>query len=165
MVSATTRTARAVPSQATDEPRCGPGIRRARRTAARSAGSPMPCWSSRRARPISTSWPPTAAAHAEPLEVGEVLHRGQRRRSARGPRWVMAAAMGCSEASSSAPAIASASAVGDAGGGVHGDQAHLAGGDGAGLVQHDGVDAAGGLQHFGPLDQDAELGAAAGADH
>ena len=39
-----------------------------------------------------------------------------------------------------------------------------AGGDGAGLVEHDGVDPAGGLQHLGPFDQDAELGAAAGAD-
>ena len=44
------------------------------------------------------------------------------------------------------------------------DQGHPAGGDGAGLVQHDGVDPAGGLQHLGALDQDAELGAAAGAD-
>ena len=40
-----------------------------------------------------------------------------------------------------------------------------AGGDGAGLVEHDGVDPAGGLEHLGALDQDAELGAAAGADH
>ncbi|BCP39833.1 hypothetical protein MINTMi198_52030 [Mycobacterium intracellulare M.i.198] len=46
----------------------------------------------------------------------------------------------------------------------HVDQGHSAGGDGAGLVEHDRVDPAGGLQHFGPLDEDAELGRAAGAD-
>ena len=45
------------------------------------------------------------------------------------------------------------------------DEAHLAGGDGAGLVEHDGVDAAGGLEDLGALDEQAELGAAAGADH
>ena len=45
------------------------------------------------------------------------------------------------------------------------DQAHLAGGDRAGLVEHDRVDAAGGLEDLGALDQQAELGAAAGADH
>jgi hypothetical protein len=37
-------------------------------------------------------------------------------------------------------------------------------GDRAGLVEHDGVDAVGGFEHFRALDQDAELGAAAGAD-
>ena len=52
----------------------------------------------------------------------------------------------------------------DAGAGVDVDERHLAGGDRAGLVQHDGVDPAGGLQHLGALDQDAELGAPAGAD-
>jgi Cu+-exporting ATPase len=48
--------------------------------------------------------------------------------------------------------------------GHHLDQPHPAGGDGAGLVQHDGVHPAGGFQHLRPLDQDAELRAAAGAD-
>jgi hypothetical protein len=38
------------------------------------------------------------------------------------------------------------------------------GGDGAGLVEHDGVDAAGRLEHLGPLMRIAELRAAAGAD-
>ena len=47
----------------------------------------------------------------------------------------------------------------------HVDQRHPPGGDRAGLVEHDGVDAAGGLEHLGAPDQDAELGAAAGADH
>ena len=44
------------------------------------------------------------------------------------------------------------------------DQGHAAGGDRAGLVEHDGVDPAGGLEHLGALDEDAELGAPAGAD-
>ena len=44
------------------------------------------------------------------------------------------------------------------------DQLHPAGGDGAGLVQHDGVDPAGGFQDLRALDQDAQLRAAAGAD-
>ena len=42
---------------------------------------------------------------------------------------------------------------------------HPAGGHGAGLVEHDRVDGAGGLEHLGSADHDAELGAAAGADH
>ena len=45
------------------------------------------------------------------------------------------------------------------------DERHLAGGDGAGLVEHDGVDLAGRFEHLRSLDQDAELRAAAGADH
>ena len=40
----------------------------------------------------------------------------------------------------------------------------LAGGDGAGLVEHDRVDPAGGLEDLRTLDEDAELGAATGAD-
>ena len=44
------------------------------------------------------------------------------------------------------------------------DEAHPAGGDGAGLVEHDRVDPAGGLEDLRALDQQAELGAAAGAD-
>ena len=44
------------------------------------------------------------------------------------------------------------------------DAAPCAGRHGAGLVEHDRVDAPRRLQHLGSLDQDAELGAAAGAD-
>ena len=50
-------------------------------------------------------------------------------------------------------------------GGHHVGEGHLAGRHGAGLVEHDGVDAPGRLEHLGTLDEDAELGAAAGADH
>jgi hypothetical protein len=42
--------------------------------------------------------------------------------------------------------------------------AHVAGGHGAGLVEDDGVDAAGGLQDLWAFDEDAELCAATGAD-
>ncbi len=45
------------------------------------------------------------------------------------------------------------------------DEGHAPGGDGAGLVEHDGVDALGGLEHLGTLDQDAELRASSRADH
>ena len=41
----------------------------------------------------------------------------------------------------------------------------VAAGDGAGLVQHDGGEAAGRLQGLAAADQDAELGGLAGADH
>jgi hypothetical protein len=49
--------------------------------------------------------------------------------------------------------------------GVDVSDAHLAGSDRAGLVEHYGVDAAGGLQDLRALDEDAELGAASGAHH
>src|SRR5215204_1514348 len=50
-------------------------------------------------------------------------------------------------------------------GGDHVGQGHLAAGQGAGLVEHHRGDAAGSLQDLDAPDQDAELGAAAGADH
>ena len=45
------------------------------------------------------------------------------------------------------------------------DQRHLAGGDGAGLVEHDGVHLARGFEHLRSLDQQAELRPAPRADH
>ena len=53
--------------------------------------------------------------------------------------------------------------LGQPAGGGHVDEGHLAGGDGAGLVEHDGVDAPGVLEHVGALDQDAEARPAPGA--
>ena len=47
---------------------------------------------------------------------------------------------------------------------IDGDQRHAAGGDRAGLVEHDRVDPAGALEHLRALDEDAELRAPAGAD-
>ena len=52
---------------------------------------------------------------------------------------------------------------GDTRGGVNGGDGHLAGGHGAGLVEHDGVDGAGLLQHLRSTDQDSQLRAPAGA--
>ena len=43
-------------------------------------------------------------------------------------------------------------------------ETHHSGGDGAGLVKHDGVDFAGRLQDFGSFDEQTELGAAPGTD-
>ena len=45
------------------------------------------------------------------------------------------------------------------------DDRHASGGHGARLVERDGVDPAGRLEHLGAGDENAELGAAAGADH
>ena len=77
----------------------------------------------------------------------------------------MARAIGCSDASSSEPAIRSSVVAVDAVGGHDVDEAHHAGGDGAGLVEHDRVDPPGGLEDLRPLDDHAELRAPAGADH
>ncbi len=53
--------------------------------------------------------------------------------------------------------------LGQAARGRHVDEGHLAGRDRAGLVEHDGVDAPGVLEHVGALDQDAEPRPAPGA--
>ena len=74
----------------------------------------------------------------------------------------MACPIGCSEASST-PANQHVGRL-DAVDGDDVDQLHLPGGDGAGLVEDDGVDHPGRLEHLGALDQHADLGAAASAD-
>jgi hypothetical protein len=61
--------------------------------------------------------------------------------------------MGCSLADSSAPADPQQFVWVDPGSGVNGVQCHPPGGDGAGLVQHDRVDAAGAREHLGTFDQ------------
>ena len=103
------------------------------------------------------------AVHAEARVEPNASTGGRSPTRSRAPA-AMAAAIGCSEASSSAPASRSRSVVVGAGRREHVDQPHPAGGDGAGLVQHDGVDPPGGFQHLRALDQDPELRAAAGAD-
>jgi hypothetical protein len=132
-VSATTSTARTSPSQAA-RPRCGPGCSAAawRRRARRDAQTPL---GHQRRRADEDAWPSTTPSTPEALAVGEALDRG------RAPELVargaaMAWAIGCSDASSSAPAIRSTSARSPSGRGDL-DQAHLAGGDRAGLVEHD----------------------------
>jgi hypothetical protein len=76
----------------------------------------------------------------------------------------MARAIGCSDAASTTAASRNSSAASHQGG-DRVDQAHPAGRDRAGSVEHDCVDAPGGLQYLGALNEDAELGAAAGTDH
>ena len=76
----------------------------------------------------------------------------------------MAWAMGCSDASSRAPVRRRTSSASVPSTGIDVDECHAAGGDGAGLVQDDGVDLPGRFEDLGALDQDAELGAAAGPD-
>ena len=65
----------------------------------------------------------------------------------------MAWPIGCSEACSTAPPSRSTSATSTSSAAIDVDQLHLAGGHRAGLVQHDGVDDPGRLQHLRPLDQ------------
>ena len=164
-VSATTRTARAraVPADGDRGAAAASAARAARRRAPAGA-----C---------------TAPVAAQQRRAGRRRRRGPRRRPRRrGPRgWrrtrrpgarrppraarAIARAIGCSEASSSAPARRSASARSTPGGGHDLDEAHPARRHGAGLVEHDRVDAAGGLEDLRPLDEQAELRAAAGADH
>ncbi len=76
----------------------------------------------------------------------------------------IARAIGCSEACSTAPTRRSASSRSTPSARTRSGERHLALGDGAGLVEDDRVHAAGGFEDLGPLDQDPELGAAAGAD-
>ena len=163
-VSATTSTPRTRPSQptATGGPAGGLGRRRGV-GAARPAAVPA-----RRAAVGGrrrTAWPvDDAAGRRARRGCAKSLDRRAGRRRSRA-----AAAIGPGDRvlarrpRGRRPAAARSSAV-VAVAGDDVDQGHPAGGDGAGLVEHDGVDPAGGLQHLGALDQDAELGAAAGAD-
>ena len=97
------------------------------------------------------------ALDAEALAVGEARRPaqvlGRLRRRSRGRSGAR------SSARASRPGAARPSSPHDL------DERHPAGRHRAGLVEHDRVDAAGGLEHLRALDQQAELGAAAGADH
>ena len=104
------------------------------------------------------------ALHAKAFHVGEVRRPPAASPTLSSAPRAIACAIGCSEAFSSAPASRSTSVGVDALGHVNVHKGHLAGGDGAGLVQHHRVDAPGRLQHLRALDQDAELRAPAGAD-
>ena len=79
------------------------------------------------------------------------------------PRWRSPVAMGCSDADSTAPTIRSASSRDGALARHHVDERHHPGGDGAGLVEHHGVERSRRLEHLRASDEDAELRAAAGA--
>src|SRR5438552_12973358 len=88
------------------------------------------------------------AEDAESLQVGEAVHGGQATEPVGGGRGdgpgdrVFAGVF-------DRPGVAEDRVGGGRGGGVHVEQGHRAGGDGAGLVQHDGVDPAGGFEDLG----------------
>ena len=88
-----------------------------------------------------------------------------RQRSTRLRRGAIARATGCSDASSSAPAKRSASSRVVPSVTVTSTRLIRPRGDRAGLVEDDRVDRAGRLEDLRPPDQEAELSAAAGADH
>ena len=103
------------------------------------------------------------ALHAEAFEVGEVFDRGQRADAvagAGGDGLGDGVLGGVLERAGEAQHLVGVDAVDrdDV------DERHAAGGDGAGLVEDDGVDLAGRLEDLRALDEDAELRAAAGAD-
>ena len=99
------------------------------------------------------------ALDAETLAVGEALDGGQRagRRGRAGDRLGDRVLGGVLERADEAQRLVAVDAVG----GEDLDERHLAGGDRAGLVEDDGVDAAGGLEDLRALDQQAQLRAAA----
>ena len=103
------------------------------------------------------------ALDAEALAVGEALDRRERALGGGGlgDRLGDRVLGGVLERADEPQRLVAVDAVGD--GDL--DEAHPAGGDRAGLVEHDRVDAARGLEDLRALDQQAELGAAAGADH
>ena len=154
-VSATTNSPRTSPSQATS-------------TAVRPADSAAALASAelRRRSVMPADLDGVAvddALDAEPLAVDEALDRRQRadlgargRGDGPGDRVLGRVLQGAAEAQQLR--------AGGRRSHDHVDEAHPARGHGAGLVEHDGVDPAGGLEDLGPLDQQAELRAAAGPD-
>ena len=161
-VSATTKIAVAWPSQPAAMAVC-PRASAARRAASSSGGRCIDQSASSAGRPTISAWPSTMPSTPSPSRLVKPSTAGSGPSAA--AALAMAWAIGCSEACSSAPTSRSAWSRSTPSATVTSTQAHLAGGDGAGLVEHDRVDAAGGLQDLGALDQQAELGAAAGADH
>ena len=154
--SATASTPRADPLPG-DRRRCArPSVGRRRR----SAGDRDPAVGQQRRAPDQHRAAADHALDAEAGVRGEARDRRQRRRGGLRDR----RATGCSDAASSAPAKRRTSSASSPRGGDDLREPHPAGGHRAGLVEHDRVDAARGLEHLGTLDQQPELGAAAGAD-
>ena len=115
-------------------------------------------------RPTSSACPSTTPSTPSPSRLTNSSTAGSSPTSAaRGARRSRAP-IGCSDACSSAPTRRSSSARSTPVGERRRRRRHAPARDGAGLVEHDRVDAARRLEHLGPLDQDAELRAAAGAD-
>ena len=161
-VSATTRIARAAPSQPTATA-VRPAASASARAASSSAGSGIDQSASSAGRPATTPWPSTAPStprpsrFAKPSTARERAELVARRRGDRAGDRVLG---GVLERARQAQRLGAVGAVrgGDA------DELHAPGRDRAGLVEHDRVDAAGGLEHLGALDEQAELRAAPGAD-
>ena len=145
--------------------RCGRAPR-PRPCAPRRLGGERACAqsASSRSRPGETAWPSTTPCTPSPSRLAKPSTGAQRSDSCARRRRRWPGRSGARDASSSAPTRRSTSSRVDAVGRDDVDERHAAGGDGAGLVEHDRVDLAGGLEHLGALDEDAELGAAAGAD-
>ena len=161
--SATTTTPRALPSQPTAT--VVPPDSCARATASESSGER--CWdrsSSRRGRPTTTARPSTTPTTPRPSTLRELLDPAQLAdpvpgagRDRPGDGVLGGVLQGAGQPQDLVGVLAGA--------GDDIEQGHLPGGDRAGLVEQHGVDGAGALEHLGSLDQDAELGAPAGADH
>ena len=174
------RARRAVPAADDRRQALGLGLRRARAVRARRAatarlgveraGSPARARAVRRERRGDERRPPgddlvavDDAAHAEPALAGEAAH-ARRARPARAAALAIARAIGCSEACSSAPTSAQRPRLVLALGDDDAPQRHPPLRERAGLVEHDRVDAARGLEDLRPLDEQPELRAAPGAD-
>ena len=117
-VSATTSTPRTAPSQADERPRCGPAPRRRVAPASQvRQGSPGPVGHERRRGRPATPWPSTTPSTPRPSRFAKPSTAGSAPSSSRAAP-AMACAIGCSDASSTAPARRSTSralvAVGDA---------------------------------------------------
>ena len=136
--------------------------------ACRSLAEPRRCSSgtrsNRSALPTVTSVSLIVARAPGPGSATKPVASRDARARARGRPATTAWAIGCSLPASTAAAARSAAVPVSAPAVVTSTRRSGAGGDGAGLVEHDGVDPAGALQDLRALDQDAELGPAAGAD-
>ncbi len=170
-MSATLSTPRTAPSQAT-RTAVWPFDSAAARAASSRSGTVRLHSRISAGRPTSAACPSTTPSTPSPSRLandstgerrGSDVRAGVRPRGARA-RAAIARAIGCSDAASSAPAIRSSSPSATPSAGTIAGDAHPPARDGAGLVEHDRVDAAGRLQHLRALDQQPELGAAAGAD-
>ena len=142
----------------------GPAVRGDRFRAARSsAARSMPCSSSSRRLPTSTSIAVDEAAHAAADDRLEPVDLRASPAPSRAPCGTIASPSGCSEPVSSAAARSRTRASSKPVAGDHRRHRRPAQRERAGLVHDHGVDAAGRLERLAATDQDARLGALAGA--
>src|SRR6266542_1794355 len=152
-VSATPITPAARPSTAT-RIAVLPSPARPAATGSRLAGS-MPASASSRAVPTRTSRPAMVARTPLPVtESNPVAGAGDDRRGER------VLAVDLRRGGQRQQLV-----LGETGGRADIGERRLAGGDRAGLVQHDGVEPMGGFEGFGRADEDARLRALSGTDH